>query len=267
MSVLVLLAHLWRRHGLALVWLATANGLFEWAITRVVPDPSQTGFVRQILQMAPAPVRVFVNQEIFANLTTQGFLGFGYVHPFLLLLLAVWAVRVAADALAGEVGRGTIDLIGSRPVARASQVTAAAIALLAGLTLIAGGAWVGTAVGLRSRPLEGVTAVDLAPVAAMALLLFAVFAAIALLVSAAKRESGAAVSWCAAIVAGSYVVDYLARVWSTIGFLRPLSLFRYYEPQRILREGGIATMDVAVLATVGVVALVTAFAVFARRDL
>lgn len=266
-GVLTLLGHLWRRHRVPLVLLTVAHGFFQWAITRVVPTAAQTGFVRELFNMAPPPVRVLLGEELLANLSAQGFLGFGYVHPFPLLMLAVWAVRVAAGALAGEVGKGTMDLIAARPVSRLTQVAAAATAVVAGLTMIAGGGWAGTAVGLHSRALDGVTATDLLPVAAMSLLLFASAGGVALLVSALRREGGGAVSWCAGLLAGSYVLDYLARVWSAIGFLRPLSLFRYYEPQRILREGGIATMDVAVLASVGVLALVSAFAVFARRDL
>ena len=266
MSVLSLLGHLWRRHRLALLWLAAGSGFFQWAITRVVPAVAQSGFVRQLFDMAPAPVRVMFGEELIASLSARGFLGFGYVHPFPLLILAVWAVRVATGALAGEVGRGTMDLVASRPVSRSAQVAAAAWAVVAGLALIAAAGWAGTAAGLRTRPLEGVAATDLLPVAAMSLLLFAAFGAIALLISATQREGGTAVSWCAGLLAGSYVLDYLARVWSAIGFLRPLSLFRYYEPQRVLRDGLVAG-DVAVLSGVGVVALAAAFAVFARRDL
>ena len=84
--------------------------------------------------------------------------------------------------------------------------------------------------------------------------------------SATQREGETAVSWCAGILAGSYVLDYLARVWTAIAFLRPLSLFRYHEPQRVLRDGLVAG-DILVLSAVGAVALAAAFAVFARRDL
>jgi ABC-2 type transport system permease protein len=265
-SVAALLGHLWRRHRLALLLLAAGNGFFAWAITRVVPDASRAGLIRQLVDMAPEPVRVFLGEELVANLSARGFLGFGYVHPFPLILLSVWAVRVAAGALAGEVGRGTMDLIGSRPVARSAQVAAAAVAIVAGLAAIAAAGWAGTAVGLRLRPLEGVTAAEFLPVAAMSALLFASGGGVALLVSAISRDGGAAVSWCAGLLAGSYVLDYLARVWAAIAFLRPLSLFRYYEPQRILRDG-VAGADVAVLAAVGAAALTLAFAVFARRDL
>ena len=266
MSIGTLLAHLWRRHRSALLLLALGNALFHWAITRVVPAAAQTGFVRELLDMAPAPVRVLIGEDLLANLSARGFLGFGWVHPFPLLLLGVWAVRVSAGALAGEIGRGTMDLVASRPVARSAQVAAAALGLAGGLAVIALAGWAGSAAGLQVRPLEGMAASDLLPVAAMALLLFASAGGVTLFVSATRREGGAAVSWCAGLLAGSYVLDYLARVWSAIAFLRPLSLFRYYEPQRILREG-VAVQDVAVLAAVGAAGLILALAVFARRDL
>jgi len=267
MSVPVLLTHHWRQHRLALLWLIVAAAFFQWAITRVVPSADQTAFVREILTLVPPPVRVLLGEELVANVSARGFLGFGYVHPFALLMFAAWAVRVAAGALAGEVGRGTMDLLASRPVTRGAHVGAGAVALGVGLALIAAAEWAGTAWGLHSRVLENVAPADFVPLAAMSLLLFAACGAVALLVSALSDESGTAISWCAGILAGSYVLDYLARVWSTIGFLRPLSLFRYFEPQRILREGGVAASDAAVLGAVCAVALLLAFAAFARRDI
>jgi ABC-2 type transport system permease protein len=265
-NAIALLRHLWRRHAATLLLLAAGGAFFQWAITRVVPVASQAGFVRQLLEMAPAPVRVLLGEELVASLSPRAFLAFGYVHPFPLILLGLWAVRVATGALAGEIGRGTMDLIASRPVARSAQVAAAAVAVGAGLTVISAAAWGGTALGLAQRPLEGVAAADLLPVAAMGLLLFAAVGAVALLVSARSREGGPAVSWCAGLLAGSYVLDYLARVWGAIAFLRPLSLFRYYEPQRILREGATGP-DLAVLGAVGAAALALAFVSFGRRDL
>jgi ABC-2 type transport system permease protein len=261
-----LLAHLWRRHRGALLLLAAGNAVFHWAITRVVPAASETGLVRELLGMLPAPVRVLLGEEFVANLSARGFLAFGWVHPFPLLLLGVWAVRVSAGSLAGEVGRGTMDLIASRPVARSAQVAAAALAVVAGLAVIASAGWAGAALGIETRVLEGVRSRDFLPVAGMALLLFTSAGSVTLFVSAVCREGGTAISWSAGLLAGSYVLDYLARVWSAIAFLRPLSLFRYYEPQRILREG-IAAQDVAVLACVGAVGLILAFGAFSRRDL
>jgi hypothetical protein len=89
---------------------------------------------------------------------------------------------------------------------------------------------------------------------------------VALLVSSLSREAGTAIAWSAGIFAGSYVLDYAARVWPRIASLRPLSLFRYYEPQ-LLVNAGLTPGDVLVPAAVGAAALLLAFGVFARRDL
>ena len=50
MSALALLRHLWRRHGAALLLLAAGSAFFQWAITQVVPEASQT-------ELRPAALR------------------------------------------------------------------------------------------------------------------------------------------------------------------------------------------------------------------
>jgi len=55
-------------------------------------------------------------------------------------------------------------------------------------------------------------------------------------------------------------------LWAPISWLRPFSLFRYYEPQAMLTSG-LPVVSAAVLAGVIVVALIAATAGLARRDL
>jgi ABC-type transport system involved in multi-copper enzyme maturation permease subunit len=235
-------------------------------ITRVAPTGSQTGFVQQILQFLPPPARRMLGEELLANVSAAGVLSFGFVHPFLLLLLSLWAVRVGSAALAGEIGLGTMDLIASRPVARAAQVGAAAIGVLGGLGVLVLAAWAGMAIGVLVRSLEGIEVSAYLPIAASCWLLFAAFGAVGLAISAAGRDAGSAIAWTSALIALSFVFDYLARAWDTLAPFRFLSLFRYYEPSRILREGIVVT-DTLVLASVAVAGLLVAFAVFQRRDL
>jgi ABC-2 type transport system permease protein len=45
-------------------------------------------------------------------------LSIGYVHPLLLTLLCVWGVGRATGAIAGEIDRGTMELLLSQPLAR-----------------------------------------------------------------------------------------------------------------------------------------------------
>ena len=266
MTVPVLLRHHVRLHRVPLLPLAAGLALFEWMMTFVAGEPTVSRFLTSALRAAPPELVALLNQDLLAGVSAQGIVGVGYAHPFALLMMAAWAVRVPSGALAGEIGRGTMDLVASRPVARWSQVAAALLALLGGLAVLAAAAWFGTLVGLTVRPLEGVRALHYLPVAAALWLTFACFGTVGILVSAVAREAGVAIAWLSGLLAGSYVLDYAARVWPRIAVLRPLSLFRYYEPQQVV-SAGLAWHDVWVPAAVAAAALLLAFAVFARRDL
>jgi ABC-type transport system involved in multi-copper enzyme maturation permease subunit len=258
-----LLGHHWRRHRLPLLPMAGAAALFEFLITRVAPGLDELAWAKRMLQVIPPQMLALAGSDISGS--PGSFLAIGYGHPFFLLLLAAWIVRVSSNALAGEIGSGTMDLLASRPVRRWHQVAAAGIAIAAGLTLIVGAAWAGTAIGIALRPL-GVTAAPFLPIAAGGWLLFAAWGAVGLLVSALRRDSGSAIAWTSGLMALSFVLEYLARLWKTIAALRPFSLFAYYAPQQTLASG-LPIADAVLLATVAGTAAALAVLVFGRRDL
>jgi ABC-2 type transport system permease protein len=262
----VLFRHHLRLHRMPLVPLALGLALFEWIMTVVAREPSISRFMGEALRAAPPEFLALLNQNLLSIASATGIIGIGYTHPFVLMMMAVWAVRVPSAALAGEIGRGTMDLVATRPVVRGAQVVAAFLALLAGLTVLALAAWLGTFVGLVGRPLEGVTPWQYVPVATALWLCFVAAGTVGILVSAVAREAGAAIAWTSGLMAGSYVLDYAARVWPKIASLRPASLFKYYEPQQVV-NAGLAASDVEVFGLVAAVALLVAFAAFSRRDL
>jgi ABC-type transport system involved in multi-copper enzyme maturation permease subunit len=96
--------------------------VFEWLVTRIVPSPEQTAWLRAMLAYLPPPVLQATGLGDSMSVTTRGLMGFAYVHPFVILLLGLWTVRVAARGLSGEIGAGTMDLLASRPVARRTIV-------------------------------------------------------------------------------------------------------------------------------------------------
>jgi ABC-2 type transport system permease protein len=264
MAVGSLLRHHWRQHRWALAPMAAGLALFEFAITQVAPAPDEVSWMSRILAFVPPQLLALAGNEVSAT-SPGGFIAIGYGHPFFLLLVSALAVRVSSGALAGEIGRGTMDLLAARPVDRWQHVTAAFVAAAAGLALLLAAAWAGTAFGLSERPL-GVEATAFLPIAAAAWVLFVAWAAIGLLVSATRREGGSALAWTSGLISSSFVLEYLARLWQRVSALRPLSLFAYYRPQQII-SAGLAGSDVIVLAGVAVVAIALALAVFQRRDL
>jgi hypothetical protein len=74
------------------------------------------------------------------------------------------------------------------------------------------------------------------------------------------------IAWASGLIATSFVLDFLARVWTPVQGLRALSLFAYYRPAEIA-QAGVSPGDAAVLAGVAIVSIATAVLVFGRRDL
>ena len=263
-QVAVLVRHLLRRHWRPLAAMSGGLALFQLVMTRMAPLPNQVSWMSQIMSAVPSELLALAGGEA-SPVTPGGFIGLGYSHPFVMVLLSAWVIRVSSGALAGEIGLGTMDLLAARPVSRWHHVGAALVFIGAGLVILIGAAWCGTAFGLSIRPL-GIPPGQVLRAAFAAWLLFFAWTGVCLLVSATRRESGPAIAVTAAILAVSFVLEYVARVWQPVKSLRPFSLFAYYKPQSAIISG-IHASDAVTLAAVAVAGVGLALAVFARRDL
>jgi ABC-2 type transport system permease protein len=262
--LIVLMRHHWRQHRLPLIPMAVGLALFQFLMTRLAPAPNEIGFMATIMAtLPPQLVALAGGQAAFG--TPAGVLSIGYEHPFFFLMLSAWVVRVPSAALAGEIGRGTMDLVAARPIARWQHLAAAALFTGAGAAILIGAAWLSTTIGLAIRSL-GVSGLDMLPIALMAWLLFMTWGLVSLLVSAQQREAGGAIAWTSGIIAASFVLEYLSRLWKPISGLRPVSLFSYYRPELII-SAGLAWHDIIRLTLVAVAAALVTLAMFKRRDL
>ena len=59
-------------------------------------------------------------------------------HPFIFLLISIWAIGRGSAAVAAEVERGTMDLLLSRPIPRWVYLSSGVIVSLVGLVVLAG---------------------------------------------------------------------------------------------------------------------------------
>lgn len=197
--------------------------------------------------------------------TAPGYLGIelmGFLGP---ALMAVYAISTGAAAIAGEQGRGGLEVTLSAPVPRAQVLAERAAGLLIDMTAVAVAAalalWVFSAafgMGL------GVAAIASA---AAALGLFGFFTgAVALAVGAATGSAGLARGIAALAAVASYLINALANVTSVIKPARPLSPFYLLlgnEPlAHGLRIAGALSVPAAALALLAVGGIA-----FTRRDL
>src|SRR5205823_2216903 len=74
-------------------------------------------------------------------------LSIGYVHPAMLVLFSIWAVGRASGAIAGEIDRGTMELLLAQPIPRSRLVMAHLAVDCITIPLLCFSMWAGTWAG------------------------------------------------------------------------------------------------------------------------
>jgi ABC-type transport system involved in multi-copper enzyme maturation permease subunit len=205
-----------------------------------------------------------VGSEVSAR-TMQAFL---WVHPVVLALLWGFEIMYCTRTPAGEIDRGTIDVLLSWPVSRRQVYCCETILwVLAGVLLIVVG-YLGHRLTVSTMP------ADMRPTwprAAMVMVnLFGVYVAvggIAFLVSASSDRRGRAVAVVFVFVLVSFLLNFLAQFWAPARHVAFLSVMEYYQPARILSSGIFPYRNVVILIAIGVSSWVLGGEVFARRNI
>jgi ABC-type transport system involved in multi-copper enzyme maturation permease subunit len=126
--------------------------------------------------------------------------------------------------------------------------------------------WVGVAVWTAVYDLGPVNLAAFAWVAVAGLSVLWAIGGVAVLASAATNESGRAAGLGAAFAITAYFGNYLANLSPDWAWLKPYSIFSYWDPQAIVRQGGGQWTELSVPLAVAVVAVILALIVFSRRD-
>jgi ABC-2 type transport system permease protein len=202
-----------------------------------------------------------------------------YVHPLTLTLLCLYAVGRAAGAIAGEIDRGTMELLLAQPIRR-SQVIAAHVLVdvlsLPPLCLVLWlGTWAGAALfgGLHaSQPLARVEPWRFAPALLAALSLVGATSGLTLWLSALGRSRMRVWGSGMLLLVVLFLLNVVGQLWEPLEWVRRLTLFYYYQPQEmILKDTWYAQPNVwgrlAVLGGIGAAGYLLAWWTFCKRDL
>jgi ABC-2 type transport system permease protein len=230
-------------------------------------------------------------------------LSVGYVHPLVITILCIWAIGRSSGAIAGEIDRGTMELLLAQPVRRPRLILAHLCIDLMTIPLLCLSLWAGTFLGVfLIGPIElsgedlkhfpfpvhlDPDALRLDPAAFgpgmwnVAALVFAV-SGYTLCLSAAGRFRSKVLGLAVFVTLLQFLINVVGQFWDTIGMLRPFTVFYYYQPQQIVLahrwsvdlgqvwnngQPLFALNVLAVLAAVGTVGYGMALWIFSRRDL
>jgi ABC-2 type transport system permease protein len=225
----------------------------------------------------------------------QDMLAVGYLHPLIQTILAIWAIGRAAGAVAGEIDKGTMELLLAQPITRSQLILTHLVVDLTILPILALSLWVGTMIGAWaagpfliqastfemfrvSIPIkEGVLEIqpsELFPAVLNIFTLLFAMSGITMAFSALGRARNRVLGVVIILVLIQFAVNLLGQLWATVAFLRPFTIFYYYQPQRIALSGswwvdanGVELPVLAVLTIVGIAGYCVAWFGFVRRDI
>jgi ABC-2 type transport system permease protein len=220
---------------------------------------------RNLFDTLPQTYRALFTASGTIDLSTPaGYFGvelMGFLGP---ALIAVYAITVGSAAIAGEEGRGGLEITLSAPVSRMRLLAERCAGLVIGITALMTAT--GVALWVFSELLDMRLSVSAIASAAAALGLFGLFAgAVALAVGAATGSSAMARGVAALAVVASYLINALAQVTSAVRSARPISPYYLVLGNEPLAHGLRPWGAVSVLAAAAVLVIGGAV-VFAHRD-
>ena len=196
-------------------------------------------------------ISTLVGTHVGAAPTGQLLLAIVWVHPVVLAVLWAHEIVLCTRWPAGEIDRGTIDVLLGLPVLRRAVYWSESITWgFSGVFVLAMAA-LGYALGARA--IEPADRPGTGPVLLVLINLLCVYAAtggFAFLISSMSSRRGRAVSIVFGVVLASFLLNFVSQFWAPAGKLSFLCILSYYQPARILDEGALLTGDVAVLLAV-----------------
>ncbi len=213
-------------------------------------------------------IAALLGSELGDQLSARTMQAFLWVHPVVLALMWAHEIWLCSRTPAGEIDRGTVDVLFSLPVSRrAVYLCETAVWLATGVVLLAAGL-------LGHRAVSMLQPDQPAPTLARSLLvivnLYCVYLAvggIAFLVSACSDRRGRAIAVVFGIVLASFLLNFLAQFWEPARQIAFLSVMEYYRPALVLQHGGFPVRDAALLLAIAVATWLAGGEVFARRSL
>jgi ABC-2 type transport system permease protein len=230
------------------------------------------------------------------------FLAMGMLHPVMLTMCVIWSVGRASGAIAGEIERGTMELLLSQPLPRNQLVLAHFAVDLIVLPIICLSFFAGTQFGLylvgpfmpdysalkaTNLPLAIPEHPQPLPVSGMGeplglvntmAMMFAI-SGMTMAISSVGRSRWRVIGYAVVTLVAMFVANTVGQLWEPARFTRPMTFFFYYQPQKLMLDREwLVTLDkawpgaptisaVGTLISVGIAGYLLALVAFTRRDL
>lgn len=217
--------------------------------------------------MLPAFLKTFIGGEAVQVGNIAGLIAMGYQEPFVLLLYMLFAVGVPTALLAGEVQRGTMELILSRQTTKTQVYICAGLITVVGMYALVVVMFLGTVVSTDLYEFDQqVPLYCFFKLAVNGGILASTVGGIALLAAACFRR-GMAVSLTVAFLVVNYFIMIITQWWPRMKWLDPATIFNYVDGAKIFSEPKWPVGDMCVLISLLIVTTIAGGIIWSRRDL
>lgn len=199
----------------------------------------------------------------------EGFMASSVIQ-FIPLTLAIYVVISSTETLAGEEERGTLELVVAMPLKRREIVTMKAIALIVIsflILVITAAGDVAIFIWMRTQIDVDVTSTQLFVAILNVWPITVAFLMMGMFLSTFMPTRRTASMTLTTVIIVSYFAEILAGFVNSLDFLKPWSLFSYFDSTASLFLVGVKTADVLVLFGVAVVFFGLTLVTFEKRDI
>jgi ABC-2 type transport system permease protein len=235
-------------------------------------------------------MRTMIGGENVSLFSVRDMVTIGYVHPLMLTVFGVWAIGRSAGAIAGEIDRGTMELLLAQPLARYRVILSHLCVDLVTIPVLCLSLWAGNWLGIYlvnlrdNGPSAAGSPIDPAMFAPalwwVAGLMFAI-GGYTMWLSAAGRFRWRVMGVAVFLTLLQFLVQVVGQLWDAVAFLRPFTVYFYYQPQQVILKGAwtvdlakawhldesLPANGLAVLLSIGGLGYAMALWTFCRRDL
>jgi ABC-2 type transport system permease protein len=253
----------------ATLLLALVLAAVEAALAFILPKFGSQMFQQLLaLDFARGIIQAMLGSEVGDSMGLEMFQAIAWAHPVPLALVWAHAVVSCTRVPAGEVDRGTVDVLLGMPVSRWELFFSETLVWLACGAAVLAAALGGNLLGNLALP-PGQRP-ELTRVLLVLLNLFCLYVAVggfAWLVCSFSDRRGRAMTLVFVTLLALFLLNYLAQFWQPLERFAFLSPLHYHRPVQVLAQGGKLWRNLGVLIGVGSTMWLAAGVVFARRDL
>lgn len=243
-------------------------GLLQTLLLTIVTTTDLFNFIRDFIKQLPEELQLFLGEEFIAQFSVKGAAAFGYNHPLVITFLAIVAITIPSKHIAGEIENGTLELIFSMPVKRLSITISLWIVSILTILFVISGCLIGTFISTLIFPQAHLLPFSKILVIGTNLaVLMICINAYTFLISAYSHEGSKVAMRAAGITLLFYFLNYIATIWSMISFLKPFSIFNYYQPQKLMLGETNLGINLIILGLLTLFLMFPAILKINRRDI